>query len=287
MTAIGMGSFGGGEMGYASDADAIFVHRATGEVSDEEAQRRAVLVVQEVRRLFGPAGPDPQLSLDNDLRPEGKAGPLVRSLASYTTYYARWAATWEFQALLRARPVGGDHELGQAFMDVIEPVRYPANGLTPTQVRDIRLMKARVEAERLPRGGDRRTHLKLGLGGLTDVEWTVQLVQLEHAAAEPRLRTTSTMAGLDAAELAGHVLPSDARSLRAGWTLAASMRNASVLWRGRPVESVPADMRDGDGIGRIIGRPPGAQATLEEDYLRVARRSRAATDRCFYRTRQD
>jgi glutamate-ammonia-ligase adenylyltransferase len=287
MAAIGMGSFGGGEMGYASDADAIFVHRATGEVSDEEAQRRAVLVVQEVRRLFGPAGPDPQLSLDNDLRPEGKAGPLVRSLAAYRTYYARWAATWEFQALLRARPVGGDHDLGHAFMDVIEPVRYPADGLTPAQVRDIRLMKARVEAERLPRGGDKRTHLKLGLGGLTDVEWTVQLVQLQHAAAEPGLRTTSTMAGLDAAELAGHVSPSDARSLRAGWTLAASMRNASVLWRGRPVESVPADMRDGDGIGRIIGRPPGAQATLEEDYLRVARRSRAATERCFYRTRQD
>ncbi len=160
-------------------------------------------MVQELRRLFGPAGPDPQLTLDNDLRPEGKAGPLVRSLAAYTTYYQRWAATWEFQALLRARPVGGDPDLGQAFMDVIEPVRYPADGLTAAQVRDIRLMKARVEAERLPRGGDKRTHLKLGLGGLTDVEWTVQLVQLQHAAADPALRTTSTMAGLDAAEAAG------------------------------------------------------------------------------------
>ena len=287
MAAIGMGSLGGREMGYASDADVIFVHRATGEVSDEEAQRRAVLVVQEMRRLFGPAGPDPQLTLDNDLRPEGKAGPLVRSLAAYTTYYQRWAATWEFQALLRARPVGGDPDLGQAFMDVIEPVRYPADGLTAAQVRDIRLMKARVEAERLPRGGDKRTHLKLGLGGLTDVEWTVQLVQLQHAAADPALRTTSTMAGLDAAEAAGQLSASDARSLRAGWTLAASLRNASVLWRGRPVESVPADMRDADGIGRIIGRPPGAQSTLEEDYLRVARRSRAATDQNFYQGRQD
>ena len=282
MAAIGMGSLGGGEMGYASDADVVFVHRATGEVSDDEAQRRAVLVVQEVRRLFGPAGPDPQLTLDNDLRPEGKAGPLVRSLAAYATYYQRWAATWEFQALLRARPVGGNAALGEAFMEAIEPVRYPADGLTPAQVRDIRLMKARVEAERLPRGGDKRTHLKLGLGGLTDVEWTVQLVQLQHAAAEPRLRTTGTMSGLEAAEAAGHVSASDARDLRAGWTLAASMRNASVLWRGRPVESVPADMRDADGIGRIIGRPPGSHSTLEEDYLRVARRSRSATDRNFY-----
>jgi glutamate-ammonia-ligase adenylyltransferase len=282
MAAIGMGSLGGAEMGYASDADVIFVHRATGDVSDDEAQRRAVLVVQEVRRLLGPAASDPQLTLDNDLRPEGKAGPLARSLSAYTTYYERWAATWEFQALLRARPVGGDPGLGQAFMDVIEPVRYPANGLTAAQVRDIRLMKARVEAERLPRGGDKRTHLKLGLGGLTDVEWTVQLVQLQHAGADPALRITSTMEGLDAAEAAGHLSSSDARDLRAGWMLAASMRNASVLWRGRPVESVPADMRDADGIGRIIGRPPGAQSTLEEDYLRVARRSRTATDRNFY-----
>ena len=286
MAAIGMGSLGGAEMGYASDADVIFVHRATGDVSDDEAQRRAVLVVQEVRRLLGPAASDPQLTLDNDLRPEGKAGPLARSLSAYTTYYERWAATWEFQALLRARPVGGDPGLGQAFMDVIQPVRYPANGLTAAQVRDIRLMKARVEAERLPRGGDKRTHLKLGLGGLTDVEWTVQLVQLQHAGADPALRITSTMEGLDAAEAAGHLSSSDARDLRAGWMLAASMRNASVLWRGRPVESVPADMRYADGIGRIIGRPPGAQSTLEEDYLRVARRSRAVTERNFY-GRQD
>ena len=114
-----------------------------------------------------------------------------------------------------------------------------------------------------------------------------QLVQLQHAAADPALRTTSTMAGLDAAEAAGQLTASDARSLRAGWTLAASLRNASVLWRGRPVESVPADMRDADGIGRIIGRPPGAQSTLEEDYLRVARRCRAATDQNFYQGRQD
>ena len=284
MSAIGMGSLGGGEMGYASDADVIFVHRATGEVADDEAQRRAVQVVQEVRRLFGPGVSDSQLTLDNDLRPEGKAGPLVRSLSAYATYYQRWAATWEFQALLRARPVGGDPDLGQAFMDVIEPVRYPPDGPTAAQVRDIRLMKARVEAERLPRGGDKRTHLKLGLGGLTDVEWTVQLLQLQHGAADPALRTTSTMAGLDAAEAAGYLSGTDARSLRTGWTLAAAMRNASVLWRGRPVESVPADMRDADGIGRIIGRPPGAQSTLEEDYLRVARRSRAATDRNFYQT---
>ena len=161
-------------------------------------------------------------------------------------------------------------------------MRHPEGGLTPGQVRDIRLMKARVESERLPRGADKRTHLKLGIGGLTDVEWTVQLIQLQHAAADPALRTTGTMAGLTAAEQGGYLDEDDAASLRAAWHFATSLRNASVLWRGRPAESVPADLRDADGIGRIIGRPPGAQATLEEDYLRVARRCRTATNTTFY-----
>ncbi len=301
LAVIGMGSLGGREMGYASDADVLFVHRPAGQVDgqvggqiggqgggqvggldDAEAQRRAVLVVQELLRLMGAAGLGAQLDVDTDLRPEGKNGPLVRSLASYESYYSRWAATWEFQALLRARPVGGDPDLAADFMAVVDRVRYPEGGLTAAQVRDIRVMKARVESERLPRGADRRTHLKLGLGGLADVEWMVQLVQLQHACNDPALRVTGTMTGLDAVEGGGYLTPSEAQSLRVGWGLAASLRNAAVLWRGRPVASVPSDLRDADGIGRIIGRRPGAQATLEEDYMRVSRRCRAVVEANFY-----
>ncbi len=285
MTVIGMGSLGGQEMGYASDADVMFVHRPEPGSSDDEAQRRAVLVVQEVKRLLGGVGPDPLLGLDAGLRPEGKSGPLVRSLASYATYYQRWAATWEFQALLRARPVAGDPTLAADFVRLVDPLRWPSAGLTPAQVREVRLMKARVEAERLPRGADRRTHYKVGLGGLTDVEWTAQLIQLRHARADPRLRVTGTMAALAAAEEGGHLVPSDAVSLRAAWTLAVSLRNASVLWRGRPADGIPSDLRDADGIGRIAGRPPGSGASLAEDYLRISRRARAATDHNFYDTR--
>lgn len=285
LAVIGMGSLGGHEMGYASDADVMFVHRPQAAGSDEEAQRRAVRVVQEVVRLLGGAGSEPLLALDPDLRPEGKSGPLVRSLASYATYYERWAATWEFQALLRARPVAGEARLGAEFEALVAPLRWPEGGLSPEQVRDIRLMKARVEAERLPRGGDRRTHFKLGLGGLTDVEWTTQLIQLQHAYADPALRVTGTMAALTAAERGGHLAPGDAESLRSAWTLATSLRNASVLWRGRPADGVPSDLRDADGIGRIVGRPAGTGASLEQDYLRVCRRSRAATDLNFYQAR--
>ncbi len=282
MAIIGMGSLGGREMGYASDADVMFVHRTVPGGSEEEAQRKAVLVVQEVKRLLGGAGPDPQLVLDADLRPEGKSGPLVRSLQSYATYYGRWALTWEFQALLRARPVAGDPGLGADFIALVDPLRWPREGLSPAQVRDIRLMKARVEAERLPRGGDRKTHFKLGLGGITDVAWTVQLIQLEQAHAQPALQVTGTIAALEAARDGGLLSPAHTHDLTAAWTLAMSLRNASVLWRGRPADGVPSDLRDADGVGRIIGRAPGSGPSLNDDYRRVARRSRTATDSSFY-----
>ena len=161
------------------------------------------MVVQELRKLLSGSGPDPGLGLDADLRPEGKAGPLVRSVDSFRTYYERWALTWEFQALLRATPIAGPPSLADAFLALIDPLRWPEGGITASQVRDIRTLKARVESERLPRGADPRTHLKLGRGGLTDVEWVVQLHQLEHAHAHPALRVTGTMAGLAALELGG------------------------------------------------------------------------------------
>ena len=232
-------------------------------------------------RLVAATGSD-ALVLDTDLRPEGKNGPLTRSLASYAVYYDRWALTWEFQALLRARPIAGDRGLWEAFAALIDPLRYPAAGLDATQVREIRTMKARVESERLPRGADPRTHLKLGRGGLTDVEWTVQLLQLRHAHEVPSLQTPGTMAGLRAATAAGLVGEEDSATLAAAYENASRLRNANLLWRGRPGDAVPTDIRDADGVGRIVGRDPGTGAGLMEDYLRASRRARAVTESLFY-----
>ncbi|GAA5029393.1 bifunctional [glutamine synthetase] adenylyltransferase/[glutamine synthetase]-adenylyl-L-tyrosine phosphorylase [Terrabacter aeriphilus] len=279
---VAMGSLGGRELGYASDADVMFVHRPHPGADDAEVQARVTLVVQELRKLLSGAGPDPALGLDADLRPEGKAGPLVRSLDGYRTYYERWALTWEFQALLRATPIAGPADLADAFRELIDPLRWPEGGLDAKQVREIRTLKARVESERLPRGADPRTHLKLGRGGLTDVEWVVQLHQLRHAHAHPALRVTGTMAGLDALEAEGILAGEDVAALREAWRLGARMRNAGVLWRGRPIDSVPSDLRDLDGIGRIMGRAAGEGAALAELWRRVARRARHATDFNFY-----
>jgi glutamate-ammonia-ligase adenylyltransferase len=260
----------------------MFVHRPHDASDEAGVQARATAVVQELKRLLSATGPDPQLGLDADLRPEGKNGPLVRSLESYRNYYERWALTWEFQALLRATPVAGPADLADEFLDLINPLRWPEGGLDAKQVRDIRLLKARVESERLPRGADPNTHIKLGRGGLTDVEWTVQLRQLEEAAARPALRVTGTLPALNAIEAERLLSTTDAAALREAWLLAARMRNAIVLWSGRARDSVPSDLRDADGVGRILGQPAGEGAGLGELWRRVARRARHAADFNFY-----
>ncbi|WP_286960489.1 bifunctional [glutamine synthetase] adenylyltransferase/[glutamine synthetase]-adenylyl-L-tyrosine phosphorylase [Arsenicicoccus sp. UBA7492] len=281
---VGMGRLGGSELGYSSDADVMFVHEPEeGTPHDEaELQRRATAVVQELRRLTAWGGPEPAVGVDADLRPEGKSGPLVRSLESYRTYYERWALTWERQALLRARPVAGDAGLGERFVALVDPHRYPDGGLGATQLRDIRKLKARMESERLPRGADRRTHLKLGTGGLSDVEWTVQVIQLQHGHDVPALRTTGTLPAIEAARAAGLLADDEANLLTEAWGSASHLRNAGMLWRGRPVESVTTDARDADGIARIIGRGPGEGGLLVDTYLRIARQARVVVDRRFY-----
>jgi glutamate-ammonia-ligase adenylyltransferase len=281
---VGMGRLGGGETAYGSDADVLFVHDPMPGVGEVAAQEEALEVVKELIRVLGARGPDPNLDLDAGLRPEGRNGPLVRSLGSYRAYYERWSLVWEAQALLRATPVAGDAELAEGFLGLVAPIRWPRDGLAAASVREIRLLKARMEAERLPRGADPKTHLKLGHGGLSDVEWSVQLVQLRHAAAHPELRTTSTMAALEAASALGLVDAGHAEDLAASWRLASAVRNAGVLLRGRVLESVPSDVREADGVARILGMPPGSGAELSERYRRAARRARAATEVVFYGT---
>jgi len=280
---IGMGRLGGNEQSYASDADVLFVHDPLPGAEEKDAADAAHAIANELRALLARPAPDPPLLVDADLRPEGRQGPLVRTLASYQAYYARWSAGWEAQALLRARFIAGDAALGERFMAMADQVRWPEGGLAQEDVREIRRIKARVEAERLPRGADPATHLKLGPGGLADVEWTVQLLQLEHAAAEASLRTTQTLVALQAAADASLLAPRDAEELATAWRLASQIRNAITLVRGRPDDQLPHDLRDADGVARLVGYPPGETQRLLEDYRRNARRARAVVDKVFYR----
>ncbi|SDK03945.1 bifunctional [glutamine synthetase] adenylyltransferase/[glutamine synthetase]-adenylyl-L-tyrosine phosphorylase [Streptomyces indicus] len=281
-TVIGMGRFGGHELGYGSDADVIFVHEPREGVDEHEAAKAANAVVSEMRRLLEIPSQDPPLLIDTDLRPEGKNGPLVRTLKSYEAYYRRWSHVWESQALLRAEPVAGDEDLGRRFMDMIATLRYPAEGLGDDAVREIRRLKARMESERLPRGADPNLHAKLGRGGLSDVEWTVQLLQLRHGWAEPGLRTTRTREALAAARSAGLLSTEDAAVLDEAWVLATRVRNAVMLVRGRAGDTFPSDGRELAAVGRYLGYGAGLVGDLLDDYRRITRRARGVVEELFY-----
>ncbi|MEO8106727.1 MAG: bifunctional [glutamine synthetase] adenylyltransferase/[glutamine synthetase]-adenylyl-L-tyrosine phosphorylase [Actinomycetes bacterium] len=279
---IGMGRFGGRELGLGSDLDVLFVHDPMEGVDEEVASQYALRVATELRRLLTLPAPDPPMQIDADLRPEGRSGALVRSLASYRAYYERWSLTWESQALLRAQPMAGDAELGVAFTSLIDALRWPRGGLTAAEVIETRRIKARVESERLPRGADPALHTKLGPGGLADVEWTVQLLQLLHADTVTALRTTSTLEALTAARGSGLLSDRDAERLRAAWLLATQIRDAVMVAKGRPSDSVPRDSGDLALVAGVLGYPTDRAGELVEDYRRVTRRSRAIVERVFY-----
>ncbi|MEU9917233.1 bifunctional [glutamine synthetase] adenylyltransferase/[glutamine synthetase]-adenylyl-L-tyrosine phosphorylase [Streptomyces sp. NPDC051001] len=279
---IGMGRFGGHELGYGSDADVLFVHEPRNGVPEQSASEAANRVVSEMRRLLRLPSADPPLLIDADLRPEGKSGPLVRTLKSYEAYYRRWSLVWESQALLRAEVVAGDEDLGRRFIELIDPLRYPAEGLGDDAVREIRRLKARMESERLPRGADPKLHTKLGPGGLSDVEWVVQLMQLQHGWAEPGLRTTRTREALAAACAAGLIAGEDAEILDEAWVLATRVRNAVMLVRGRAGDTFPTDPRELAAVGRYLGYGPGHVGDMLDDYRRTARRARGVVETLFY-----
>lgn len=279
---IGMGRFGGREQSYGSDADVLFVHEPREGVDEQEASRAANAVVEEMRRLLQLPTTDPPLLIDADLRPEGKSGPVVRTLASYEAYYRRWSLVWESQALLRAEPMAGDADLGRRFIDLIDPLRYPAEGLGDDAIREIRRLKARMESERLPRGADPTLHTKLGRGGLSDVEWTVQLFQMRHGWAEPGLRTTRTREALAATHAAGLISTEDAQILDEAWVLATRVRNGVMLVRGRAGDTFPSDGRELGAVGRYLGYGPGRVGDMLDDYRRITRRARAVVEELFY-----
>ena len=278
---IAMGRWGGREMSYASDADAMFVME-DGADPDADPTKVAGAVITELRKLLTRPAADPPLSVDTDLRPEGKGGALIRSLNAYRNYYSRWSSTWELQAMVRADALAGDEELGQALMAEIDARRWPEGGLTASQLSEIRKLKARVEAERLPRGANPAKHTKLGPGGIADVEWTVQLLQLQHAYRLPSLRSSQTIVALRAAQEAGIIDAMDAGHLEAAWTLASRIRNQIMLMRGRGSDSLPSDNRELASLAELLGYGPGESSHLLADYRRVTRRARSVVERVFW-----
>ncbi|MFI6869299.1 bifunctional [glutamine synthetase] adenylyltransferase/[glutamine synthetase]-adenylyl-L-tyrosine phosphorylase [Nocardia sp. NPDC050406] len=278
---IGMGRLGGMELGYGSDADVLFVCDPRPGADETVAVKWSISIAEQVQRLLGAPSTDPPLQVDAGLRPEGRNGALVRTLAAYAAYYGQWAQSWEVQALLRARFVAGDPELGKRFLHTVDPIRYLDGGMSPEGVREIRRIKARVDAERLPRGANPATHTKLGRGGLADIEWTVQLLQLQHAHEVPELHNTSTLQALDAIERAELIDPADAELLRDAWLTATKARNALVLVRGKPADQLPGPGRLLSAVAKVAGWPNDDGSEFLDHYMRVTRRAKTVVERVF------
>jgi glutamate-ammonia-ligase adenylyltransferase len=267
---VAVGRLAGGELSYASDLDVLFVH---GEDHEEGLRVASGLV----RFLAGATPAQRIYPIDAKLRPEGRQGPLSRSLSGYAAYLDRWAQTWERQALTRARPVAGDPVLGEAFLDMLAGAVWD-RPFTEVHEREIRRMKARVEGERIPPGEDPEFHLKLGRGSLSDVEWTVQLLQLRTG-----IRAPSTMGALDALEAAGAIGVDDAGVLRAAYQLCERARNRWWLVGSGPAAADALPQRPSE-LSHLARSLDTTARELREDYRRATRRARRVVERLFYGT---
>jgi glutamate-ammonia-ligase adenylyltransferase len=270
MAVIAMGRFGGGELSYASDLDVLLVYDGATPEDFTAAERVALNLLQSVK---GTTPANRIYLLDADLRPEGRQGAVARSLEAYRAYYARYAALWERQALLRARPVAGDLRVGEQFMSIVNDFVWH-HPLTDADELEIRRMKARVESERIPPDEDPKFHLKLGPGSLSDVEWTAQLLQLRHGVPGP-----GTIDALAALVTAGALTEGDASVLTAAYRFCERTRNRWFLVKGAPGDALPGAGEQLSALARSLGT---TGADLREQYRRVTRRSRAVVERIFY-----
>lgn len=281
---IAMGRWGGHELGFASDADVMFV--APDDTTDAGLASAGEAVAALRSWLAGP-GPDPGLDVDVRLRPEGQDGPLVRTVSSYLAYYGRWSWTWEAQALVRAAHGAGDAGLTGGLLDGIAGLRWPVRadalptgGLSAEDVRAIQALKVRLERER--GGAGRAANLKLSPGGLIDIEWSVQLLQLCHAGTTPSLRVTGTLAALRAGAAADLISPGDAATLIDSWRLVSAVRDAIMLARGRAADTVPSDPRDMAAVAMLLQYNRADALTLVEDLAKAMRQASRVADKLFW-----
>jgi glutamate-ammonia-ligase adenylyltransferase len=271
---IGMGKLGARELNVASDLDLLFVY--DGEGSDD--MRRAIDPAERVMRAIRDAGWEP----DADLRPEGRNGPLARSLAGYLEYWERYAELWEFQSLLRARFVAGDEQLGRRFVSNAEDFAYPPDGITIDRVAEIRRMRERIERERVKPPEAAKFHFKLGHGSLADVQFAVEVSLMRFGGAHPEVRTNRTLEAVERLAEQRFLEQSVAHDLGEAFVFLSDVKNALEVDRRLHAEAIPPGPDDQTVLARRLGYEEYPRQSFIDDYLRVTRRARRAMERVFY-----
>jgi [glutamine synthetase] adenylyltransferase / [glutamine synthetase]-adenylyl-L-tyrosine phosphorylase len=297
LAVIAMGKCGGRELNYASDVDVIFVAEPDKDEDDTAALIAASRLAAGMIGVCARSTPEGSIfPVDPNLRPEGRAGPLVRTLASHLAYYQRWAKTWEFQALLKARPVAGDLALGQAYVDALGPMVWQA-ARRDHFVEDVQAMRRRVEQSLPARQAGRE--LKLGPGGLRDIEFAVQLLQLVHGRTDEALRAPATLPALAALAAGGYVGRADAEALAAAYRFLRRTEHLLQLYRLSRTHTLPEDPAVLRRLGRAMrfidipnepwysppdsGIRPDPAVEFDELWRRHARQVRRLHEKLFYR----
>ena len=278
---IGMGKLAGRELDYVSDLDLIAVHQGDADVPSHELSTAADRIVQYlVKGLSEVTMEGNCYKVDLDLRPEGKNEPLSRTAGAYRAYWDRWADPWEFQALIRSCPVAGDAGAGRAPRRRRRCPRLPRPAGTGRPGRAAP-DQARVETERIPRGQDPRMHLKLGPGAVADVEWTVQLMQLQHGHTDHSLRVQSTREAIERLAAAGHIDQRERSWLAEAYGICSRLRNVVYLVTGRPADLLPTDQTVLTRMARALGLD-GERQQLVELHRRATRRARQVVEERFW-----
>jgi glutamate-ammonia-ligase adenylyltransferase len=268
-----LGKLGGRELNFSSDVDLLFVYEAPEGDTDLERNRAVSRLVRLFKRqLEEPCEDGFAYRVDLDLRPEGDTGALANSVSAALDYYEGFGAEWERQMLLRLRPLAGPAAVAEEFVRGVEPFVY-RRSIDPGTLRAVRAMKARIEEERRAQRRDLEADLKEGPGGIRDVEFLVQALQLFYAGRQPELRTGNVLEALDALARAGILAVDVGRSLADAYLWLRRAEHAVQLAEERQVHAFPRDPTEQRRLARRMGYADAsidrARERLLEDWTAV------------------
>jgi len=281
-TIIGMGKLGGEELNFSSDIDLLFLYEAEGETTGVPAPSGTIIgrvgnheffmrLGEALIKTIGEMTPDGRVfRVDMRLRPEGRAGALVYSLRGYELYYESWGQTWERMALIKARPVAGDRTLGKAFLRLVEPFVYRAS-LDYSAIAEVRAIKDRIDAN-LGLGGESFRHVKLGYGGIREIEFIVQTFQVLYGAADPWLRESNTLRALQRLGERGHLTAEEHAILARAYTFLRTVEHRLQILHHLQTHTLPEDRDELAQLARRLGYSPNRSPDPAADLVRDHRR---------------
>src|SRR3989338_7879137 len=273
---IGMGKLGGRELNFSSDIDIIYIYSSdkgetAGIARDMEQANRVgvntatrspqskislhafyVKLSEMITRLIGSVTEDGMVfRVDLNLRPEGKGGDLANSLRSAEIYYESWGQTWERAVIIKARPVAGSMELGEAFLKMVEPFVY-RKYLDFTAIEEIRGMKEKIDMSLLRATPD-AIDVKLGIGGIREVEFFIQAIQLTNGGKDKSIREKNSLRAIELLKQKNYISEQDASVMSNAYIFLRNLEHRIQIVEGRQTQKIPAKAVELERIARLLG----------------------------------